>query len=43
MVDAVVGRSLQGSWRDHDPRHPGHFFDFVMSLAQAADAAGRDD
>src|SRR5215472_4241320 len=36
MVDAVVGRSLQGSWRDHDPRHPGYFLHFVVRLLRWA-------
>ena len=32
MVDAVVGRSPQSSWRDHDPRHSGRLFHFVVRL-----------
>jgi membrane peptidoglycan carboxypeptidase len=36
MVDAVVGRSLQSSWRDHDPRHLGGLFHFFVRLLRWA-------
>ena len=32
MVDVVVGRSLQSSWRNHDPRHLGGLFHFIVRL-----------
>ena len=32
MVDAAVGRLPQSSWRDHDPRHSGRLFHFVVRL-----------
>ena len=36
MVDAVVGRSLQSSWRDHDPRHSGSVFHYFVRLLRWA-------
>jgi membrane peptidoglycan carboxypeptidase len=36
VVDAVVGRSLQSSWRNHDPRHLGGLLHFVVRLLRWA-------